>query len=414
MGMMLVGLWGCGVQGGREVELRFWNGFTGPDGRTMLRIVREFNAMHPGIRVVMQRMDWGTYYNKLFVAGLSGRAPEVFVVHTDNMVRFARAGGLRAVDDLVAGGRLAAGDIDERFWRGVEVDGKRFGVPLDIHPWGLYYNKRLFREAGLTNAAGAIQVPHDRESFLAAARALTRDTRGNGVTDQWGFVMTYLRTLGYTLMCQYGGGLDPDENGDCRIDREENVAAIQFMVDLVQKERVAPMPQLLDAWTGFRQGAVGMVCEGIYMLADLEKQDDLEYGAAPMPMLGRDAAVWGNSHNLCIGKGVEGRTLTAAWEFICYLSDRGLAWAKAGQVPVRKSQRSSPAFTNLWAQYEFAKRVEEVRYSPRMMTVFELWNEVDYALERAVRGSATPGAALGRAQEKYMAVVARMRQEEAR
>jgi multiple sugar transport system substrate-binding protein len=411
--LALLMLAGCGRRGPAAVELRFWNGFTGPDGRTMLKIVREFNAAQPRIRVVMQRMDWATYYNKLFVAGLSGRAPDVFVVHTDNMLRLARAGGVRPVDDLVRGVRLAADDIDAVAWEGVTVDGRRYGVPLDIHPWGLYYNKRLFRAAGLTNALGAISVPHDRATFLAAARRLTQATHGGGITNQWGFVITHLRTLGYTLMCQYGGGLEPDAGGDCRIDRLENVAALQCMVDLVQREHVAPMPQLLDAWTGFRQGTVGMVCEGIYMLADLEKQDDLEYGAAPMPQVGTEAAVWGNSHNLCVGTGVDGARLTAAWEFISYLSDHSLAWARAGQVPVRRSQRASPAFTNLWAQHAFARGIAQVRYSPRILTVFELWNEVDYALERAVRGSATPQAALARAQRNYLAARARLRQQEA-
>ncbi|MFY8052261.1 MAG: ABC transporter substrate-binding protein, partial [Armatimonadaceae bacterium] len=68
---------GCSsnVLGGRkQTTVRFWNGFTGPDGRTMLGLVRKFNAENPDIHVVMQRMDWGTFYNKLFVAGLGGRA----------------------------------------------------------------------------------------------------------------------------------------------------------------------------------------------------------------------------------------------------------------------------------------------------------------------------------------------------
>src|ERR1700750_2087616 len=73
------------------IDLRFWNGFTGPDGRTMLEIVKKFNESHPDIHVTMQRMEWGTYYNKLFVAGLGGRAPEVFVIQTDSLSRFMSA-----------------------------------------------------------------------------------------------------------------------------------------------------------------------------------------------------------------------------------------------------------------------------------------------------------------------------------
>ena len=67
---------GAGKQGKQTV--RFWNVFTGPDGRTMLKLIKRFNQENPDIHVIMQRMDAATYYNKLFVAGLGGRAPEVF------------------------------------------------------------------------------------------------------------------------------------------------------------------------------------------------------------------------------------------------------------------------------------------------------------------------------------------------
>src|SRR5665213_1698341 len=69
------------------VELRFWNPFTGPDGHTMIEIVKQFNRDNPDIHVVVQRIEHDTYYNKLFVAGLGGRAPEVFVIHTDTLSR---------------------------------------------------------------------------------------------------------------------------------------------------------------------------------------------------------------------------------------------------------------------------------------------------------------------------------------
>ena len=68
----------------------------------MLGLVRKFNAENPDIHVVMQRMDWGTFYNKLFVAGLGGRAPECFVLHTRAMLRFALAGFAAPADTFLA------------------------------------------------------------------------------------------------------------------------------------------------------------------------------------------------------------------------------------------------------------------------------------------------------------------------
>ena len=86
---------GCRNGTSPRVTVRFWNGFTGPDGRTMLRLVKRFNQENPDVNVLMQRMDWATYYNKLFIAGMGHRAPELFVIHTRAMERFARAGFAR-------------------------------------------------------------------------------------------------------------------------------------------------------------------------------------------------------------------------------------------------------------------------------------------------------------------------------
>jgi hypothetical protein len=45
----------------------------------------------------MQRIEWAIYYRKLYVAGLGGRAPEVFVLHSESLRRFAEAGLTRPV-----------------------------------------------------------------------------------------------------------------------------------------------------------------------------------------------------------------------------------------------------------------------------------------------------------------------------
>jgi multiple sugar transport system substrate-binding protein len=81
----------------------FWNGFTGPDGRTMLALVRRFNEENPDVQVTMQRMAWATYYNKLFV-GLGGRAPEISVLQSDAFARFRgpmKEVGLRCSSELL-------------------------------------------------------------------------------------------------------------------------------------------------------------------------------------------------------------------------------------------------------------------------------------------------------------------------
>ena len=55
---------------------------------------------------------------------------------------------------------------------------------------------------------------------------------------------------------------------------------------------IAMAEKNFDSWVGFLQGRVGIAFEGIYKLDDLRRQNDLEWGAAPVPVLGSRPAVW--------------------------------------------------------------------------------------------------------------------------
>lgn len=427
----LLGLLGLLAAGGCDrdragdgpVTIRFWNGFTGPDGRTMLAIVRRFNDENPDVRIVMQRMEWGTYYNKLFVAAIGGRGPDVFVSHTDSLARFRHAGLLRPVDDLLAGpGGIDPADLDENVWAAAALPGdgreaaRHDALPLDIHLLGMFYNRALFRAAGVVDAAGEAAPPRTRDEFLDAAARLTRDADGDGRPEQWGFVFTWLRTNVYTLIRQFGGDLFArDDDGDApreTLAAPANVAALRFAADLIRERRVAPSPADFDSFIGFRQGKVGIVFEGIYMLPELRRQADLDFAAAPLPTLGDRPAAWANSHNLCLSPDLAGRDLEAARRFVVYLSDHSLDWADGGQIPVRKSLRDTPRFAAMTAQRAFAAQIPHAAYMPRVRFVSEYQAEYEQAIERALRGSAAPEAALRRAAADVRRIMARYAADE--
>jgi multiple sugar transport system substrate-binding protein len=391
------------VAGKAPITIRFWNGFTGPDGRAMLAMIKKFNDANPDVYVNMQRMDWGLYYNKLFVAGLGDRAPEVFAVHVDTLARFTRASFVRPVDDLMgtsADSIADPNDIDENVWRATERDGKHWGVPLDIHLLGTFYNRELFRKAKIVDASGAPKPPMTRDEFVDALKKL----RGVNGADTWGFVYTWLRTNSYTVIRQNGGDIFNADRTKCIVDSPENCEALQWCADLV-KQQLVPSPQNFEAWTGFRQGKVGIAWEGIYMLPDLKKQTDLDYAAAPVPLLFKKPAAWANSHSICFRAHLTGEELAAAKKFVKFLSDNSLDWADAGQIPVRKSLRTSERFQGMTIQREFAKQIPYAAYFPAVPYNLEYINQWDQAVELILRGTETPQKALGRARvniEKIM------------
>lgn len=395
-------LTGCGRGIGQsKTTLRYWNGFTGPDGRTMLRLVQRFNAANPDVQVVMQRMDWATYYNKLFVAGLGRRAPEVFVLQTHSIARFAQANFVRPVDDLISqSGTIAVEDIDANVWEAVSAKGKHYGIPLDIWALGMYYNKRLFREAGVVDLRGEPKPPTNRPEFLEAMQKLTR-------AGQWGFVFTNFESNAYTFMRQFGGNFFTPDGKRCLLNNPENATALEFCGDIIRKYRYAPSPENFDSWIGFRQGKIAMAFEGIYMLADLQKQKDLDFGGAPLPQVGTTKAVWAGSHNLCLRADLDGRQLAAAWRFFQFLSENSLDWADGGQIPARKSLRETARFQAMTVQSEFAKQIPYLTYQPRIPFIFEYLTEFNLAVEKSLRGRTSPREALQAAEARINQIIER-------
>jgi multiple sugar transport system substrate-binding protein len=409
--MSALALTGCQHAGKPQITIRFWNGFTGPDGRTMLRMVKKFNEQNPDVNILMQRMDWATYYNKLFVAGMGHRAPEVFVIHTRALNRFSRARFLYPLDGLMNGpSGINVADIDANVWRAARFGGRHYGLPLDVHVMGMYYNRRLFREAGLVGTDGQPQLPSNRAEFVNAMRRI-KALNAPGKQDNWGFVFTNLESNVYTVMRQFGGAFFTPDGSRCIMNNDQNVAALQFCADLIQKDHLCPSPENFDAWIGFRQGRIGMAFEGIYMLADLEKQTDLDFSGTPVPQMGTTRAVWADSHNLCLRGDLKGPQLEAAWRFAKFLSDHSLDWAEGGQVPVRKSLRNTPRFRSMKVQYQFSRQIPIVTYLPVLPFVFEFQTEYDTAVEAALRGSITPREALETATTNINKIIARQREE---
>lgn len=378
---------GCRTVKPGATNLRFWNGFTGPDGRTILKIIRKFNEMHDDVQVTMQRMEWGTYYNKLFVASMSRRGPEVFVVHTENIERFLHADLLTPVDDVFKLAGLDRSDIDPNVIAAVQRGDVTYGLPLDCHPAGVFYNRGLFAQAGIA------RPPQTRDEFIDALYKL-KGTTPDGLP-QWGFVHEWLRVSMFTLLRQFGGNIIGEDGWTVTLDSPESREALAFAASLIHDLKIVPSIQMLDAFLGFRQGRVGMVWAGIFKLQDAERQkDDVDYGAATIPLCGHQPAVWAGSHNLCIAHDLTDAQRAAAVKFLRFMSDHTLDWAEGGQVPVRQSLRASERFQAMTVQAEFAKQLPYVQYMPSTPFTFEYQTEFDICCERVLRAVATPEEAL--------------------
>ena len=390
---------------GRRI-VRFWNGFTGPDGKTMERMVAQFRTANPDLAVSMQIIPWGTYYDKLTLSLAFGGAPDLFVCHAGRLPEFASFGALRPLTDLYA----AAGDAasEAKFapvpWHATFYKSAQYALPLDVHPQGLYYNTELFERAGIVDAAGKAKPPVTWNEFLHAAQALTRTGKDG---QEWGFVLTWQRTNYMTFLAQFGGAILSPDGKQGAMGSPQSVAALTRMRDLITRYKVAPRPEGIDAWLNFRQGKVGMALEGIYMLSGLQEQKGLRFAGAPAPHFGEKPGVWGGSHLLALPRGATTEAANAAWRLARFLSDTSIVWAGGGQVPARSDIRESPAFAAMPVQSQFARQIDYVYYDPPVPQANALFPFVDPAIEAGLLGLDTPENTLRDADRRINQILER-------
>ncbi len=397
------------VSSHHKLHIDFWNGWTGPDGRVALEMIRQFNQENPDVEVSMQRMEWGTYYNKLMVAEVDGRGPAVFVIHASTLPRMEQAGFLADVRDMFEGPRaLPTSDFDDYVLNQVKYDQTYVGVPLDIHPQGLYCNADMLKQAGFVDANGNARAPENKEEFVRAIKSMQK-LDASGHPDTWGFALTLWRNNFQALIPQFDGRY-MDESGNADLDCKGNVEALEFLSSL-EKQHLVPPPENGLGWVGYRQKKVAMVWDGVYMLGDLKRLEDMPYIGAPIPVLGHHAGTMADSHVLCIQKTMSPERRDAAERFIRFLSEHSIQWAGAGQVPARKSVRNSAEFAKMPVQYAFSKQIPTMMYPPRTHILFELSLEIDLAVEKVMRGRATPDEALKVANKNCQTFIDRDRRE---
>ncbi|PNY79453.1 ABC transporter substrate-binding protein [Deinococcus koreensis] len=398
-----------GAASAQKVSLTYLHGFTGPDRPVMEGLVKKFNETHPNIEVRAQAQPWGTTWQQLPSLVASGRAPDVVVINEDQITGFIARG---AVSPLAPAEMKAAGIDQTRFFgplfKTADYRGQSYGLPVSSVAYAMFYNKDLMKKVGLDPN----KPPRTRAEFLAAAQKCTVDKSGKNATqagfdpknlDTWG-VSLYNNWVGsraaYAAILQNGGELT-DKNGNAAFNSPQAVSAVQFLVDLVQKQKVARPNSTEEAeLAAFSQGKVCMFPSGQWYLDRFEQQK-MNFGVTFMPRVGgsvRDAA-WGGSSHLTLPRqkpGYDAAKRKAALEFMAWMTqpEQNLAWTATGSLPSQAAVAKNAQFEKAPINGIF-DRLDSVYATSGVPWMGQVLGPFDAAWEAAYSGKKTVAKALG-------------------
>jgi multiple sugar transport system substrate-binding protein len=374
-----------GEYNGPKVTLSYWNGFTGGDGPFMDQLVKDFMAENPKIAVKQNTVEWGQYYQRMPAAVTAGKGPDVGVMHMDQLATNAVRKIIVPVDDLVESLQLSEDNFTTEVWNAGVFQDARYGVPLDVHSLGMYYNEDQFSQAGVDEA------PTDEESFMAALDQLQEvNPQPFWMPNLWPAHLMFL-----SLLWQNGGQPYDTENSKATFDSDAGVQALTWMTDIVDKG-YSPKNVAQDSqYVGFKNSKVSITWDGIWQINDL-KAAKLPFALAPIPQIGSTSAVWANSHNFYITKQVaeDDNKLQAAKVFVDWIIKKSADWAGAGMIPASKSVRESAGVQEA-TQAPVAAQIESMRFLPPVPGLGDVTTQtLQVAVADAVLGKRAPAEAL--------------------
>jgi multiple sugar transport system substrate-binding protein len=349
---LAIGMAGCSAEPDRTA-LTYWAVNMGPtleQNRELLEGELARFTERTGIEVDLEIINWQDLYTRIMAAISSGRLPDVLNVGNTWSATLQDSGALLRFDDQA----MSAIGGEERFLATTLTSTGAAGEPPATIPflgqaYGLFYNTKLFAEAGIE------RPPRTWAEFVADAEALTGP-------DHWGVSLVAGGTVGNAQLAfmvgrQHGASLFSG-GGEAQFDTPALRAALRDLVDLMDEHQVvnpsdAERSGISDALAALADGRAAMVpnqSSGRGYLASVGFDD---YAVAPLPVVdplppgGAPVQSFVAGTNLAVSADTDQRD--EALELVGFLtSDKEqVVFNKAfGTLPVVHGAYDDPAFAD--------------------------------------------------------------------
>ncbi len=354
LGAAAVSAWATGCSSDDDA-LTFFFAANPEEADARQRVVDAFQRRHPDIKVRML-LSGGNPLQHMSIYCAGGKCPDVLMAWDLTYAGLAARGVLLDLNTMLAQDKAFAVDVKADGIRSLydtfTFDGGQYALPEQWSGNFLYYNKKLFAEAGVRPPPGRWDQPWSFGEFLDAAKALTKRDR-SGRVGQWGYVDSWVPF--------YAAGLFGMNNGvpwctprmnptHLNFDNEAFLEGIQFYADLAHKHRVAPTSsdtQSMSTMDLFTSGRAAMALGGHWRYQTVELATGLDFDVTVLPTGPKGRAARSNIGTTGLAIAASSPRKQQAWEFVKFAAGPvGQAvTAESGLfVPVLRSAITSAGF----------------------------------------------------------------------
>jgi sn-glycerol 3-phosphate transport system substrate-binding protein len=313
----------------------------GPITKIIDGYAAEFEKENPGIK--LRPIYSGSYQEsiaKALTAVKSGEPPVTSILLSTDMFTLIDEDAIVPFDDLIKTreDRDWLKSFYPAFMENSQTGGKTWGIPFQRSTIVMFYNKDMFKEAGLDPN----KPPATWREMTEYAQKLTKRD-GSGKVTQWGVQIPssgFPYWLFQGLVIENGANLMNQAGTEVYYDKPAVVDALQYWVDLVNKYKVHP-PGIVEWGTtpkDFFERKVAMIWTTTGNLTNVKNNAKFDFGVAMLPASKQRGSPTGGG-NFYIFKKSTPQQREAAFKFIKWATSpaRAAQWGiDTGYVAVRK------------------------------------------------------------------------------
>ncbi|UIN19901.1 ABC transporter substrate-binding protein [Herbaspirillum frisingense] len=377
--------------------------------KTIDSMVADFEKANPDIKV--KAIYAGTYQEsivKALTAFKGGTPPTLAVLLSTDLFTLIDENAIVPIDSLAnsAEDKKWIDGFYKGFMENSQTEGKTWGIPFQRSTIVMYYNKTLFKEAGLNPE----KAPATWNEMVEAAKKLTkRDAAGN--VSQWG-VKIPSTGFGYWMFQAMTASNDTllmnSAGTKTYFDKPGAVQALQHWVDLAARDKVMPAGAIEWGTTpkDFLEQKAAMVWTTTGNLTNIRTNASFPFGVAMLPGIKHPGSPTGGGNFYVFNK-TSPAEQQAAMKFIRFATEpaRAAQWSIAtGYVAPRQDAWDTPEMKKYLQDVPAADVArEQMKYGVAELSTHDnqrVTKALNDNLQAALSGTKTPDAALKDAQRE--------------
>ncbi|MGQ9629853.1 MAG: extracellular solute-binding protein [bacterium] len=275
----------------KSVTFSFW-GWIRPE---WVATYRDYEKQNPDVKIkeALVSQEWASTAEKFLAAVAAGIAPDASIQNSHEFLHFASQGVFYDITPFVQKDQMKAADWFPPQWNGTFFAGKQFALPGITDTRVLYWNKKLFKEAGL-DPEKPPETGRDLEAF--SAKLIKKDSAGKIV--QYGYIPTIQigmpgagNAAMWVWLTSTGGEFANSTGTKYTVNNPRFVEGLEWVVNFYDKYCGGA-----EATSAFLQGAAGaaqdpfltqrlaMKIDGDWGYWNIASLPDLDIGTAPVPI----------------------------------------------------------------------------------------------------------------------------------